>query len=191
MATLPDKLLINLKILSKIQKNGKICKSINGIISLEYENFYQCFSRFLHNDSRKQSVYEINSIIIECNNKLKEIYNNKFMNKENSSTEEYIQNCEIILLLANALKYAKEGIENLKFTYTGDYNTVSQLDIIILKINGLLKESLYKINFFNSYLTVKKRFVINDELQQYNAVSESMIQMSTFDHFSTNYSEEV
>ena len=31
---LPDKLLINLRILSKIQKNGRITKSNEGIINL-------------------------------------------------------------------------------------------------------------------------------------------------------------
>ena len=59
---LPDKLFINLKILGKIQKNGRICRSYDGIISLENDNFYQSVKRTLSSDSRKQSIFEINSM---------------------------------------------------------------------------------------------------------------------------------
>ena len=48
---IPDKLLINLKILSKIQKNGRITRSYDGIVSLESETYYQSLKRFLSNDS--------------------------------------------------------------------------------------------------------------------------------------------
>ena len=60
---IPDKLLINLKIISKIQKNGRISRSYDGIISLESDVIYQSIKRFVCNDSRKQAIFEINSVI--------------------------------------------------------------------------------------------------------------------------------
>ena len=137
---LPDKLLINLRILSKIQKNGRITKSIEGVIHLENEAINKSVKRFLYNDSRKQSLYEINSIIDEANYFLNQMVNNKYTNPINKNTSEYIKNMEIINIILDELKNSKIGIENLKFTYKNDHNIISQIDICILKINSILKD---------------------------------------------------
>lgn len=136
---LPDKLLINLRILSKIQKNGRITKSIDGIINLEQMTLYKGIKRFLNNDSRKQSVYEINSIVDETQNIFEHLLNNKYIHKNYANTTDYLKIVESIRLLLKELNDAKHGIENLKFTYKTDENIVSQIDIIILKINTILK----------------------------------------------------
>jgi len=149
---IPDKLFINLKILSKIQKNGRISRSSDGIIALENETFYQSLKRFITSDSRRQSVFEINSIINETIECLNNIINSKFMNKIYSHTEEYYKNCENMLLILRELTGAKVGIENLKFTYSSDANVSSQLDILIIKINSSIKDMNYKLNYFQSCL---------------------------------------
>lgn len=149
---IPDKLFINLKILSKIQKNGRISRSSDGIISLENETFYQSIRRFMTSDSRKQSVFEINSIITETIECMHNIVNSKFMNKMYSNTDEYYKNCENLTLLLRELLSAKVGIENLKFTYSSDANINSQLDILIIKINSSLKDMNYKLSYFQSFL---------------------------------------
>lgn len=136
---LPDKLLINLRILSKIQKNGRITKSVDGIINLEQTSLYKGIKRFLYSDSRKQSVYEINSIVDETRGTFDHLLNNKYMNKSYSNSSEYIKIVEAINLLLRELNDAKIGVENLKFTYKTDENIVSQIDIIVLKINTILK----------------------------------------------------
>jgi hypothetical protein len=163
LTEIPEKLLVNLSILAKIQKNGRIKRSSDGIVSLDEENF-QSILRFINSDSRKQSVFEINSIISDTSDKVKEIINNKFMNQNCATTDEYYSNCELLLLLNKSLASAKEGILNLKFTYTNDHNTVSQLDIIILKINNILKESMYKFNYFNQMLPSNVRIFTESQL---------------------------
>lgn len=140
---LPDKLLINLRILSKIQKNGRIAKSYEGIINLEDNTIYKGIKRFIYNDSRKQSVFEINSIIDEVAITFNHLINNKHMNKSYSNTSEQIKNLEIINLLLKEVQDAKVGVENLRFTYRSDQNIISQIDIIILKMNSIIKD----INF--------------------------------------------
>lgn len=136
---LPDKLLINLRILSKIQKNGRITKSIDGIINIEQTTLYKGIKRFLYNDSRKQSIYEINSLIDETQIMFDYLLNNKFMNKTSQNTTDFLKIVESIHLLLKELNDSKNGIENLKFTYKTDENIVSQIDIIILKINTIIK----------------------------------------------------
>lgn len=142
-----DKLLLNLKILSKIQKNGRICRSYDGIISLEHSTFYQSLKRFVNQDSRKQSISEINSIINECIECLHNIFNSKFMTHTN--TPECVKGCDSIRLILEELDGAKNGIENLKFTYKIDANIESQLDIILVKIQSVLKDCFSKLDDFN------------------------------------------
>jgi len=152
---IPDKLYINLKILSKIQKNGRITRSYDGIIALESEsNFpgFKSIKRFVSSDSRKQSIFEINSIITECIDYLNILIQNKYMNKIHCNTDEYYKNCEDLSLVLNELELSKAGIENLKFTYSTDLNIGSQLDIILLKINSTLKDIRYKLDYFKSFL---------------------------------------
>ena len=76
---IPDKLLINLKIISKIQKNGRITRSYDGIISLENEIFYQSIKRFFSNDSRRQATFEISSVVNEAIDMLRHILNSKYI----------------------------------------------------------------------------------------------------------------
>lgn len=149
---IPDKLLINLKIISKIQKNGRIARSYDGIISLENDVFYQSIKRFMTSDSRRQAVFEINSVISESVDILHHILNSKYMNKNFFQTDEYIKNCENVNLILNELENARQGIENLKFTYQNDPNTVSQIDILVLKINTTIKDVSHKLSYFQSFL---------------------------------------
>jgi len=149
---IPDKLLINLKIISKIQKNGRIARSYDGIISLENDVFYQAIKRFVTSDSRKQAIFEINSVINECVDILHHILNSKYMNKNFNQSDEYIKNCENIRLILSEMEAARCGIENLKFTYQNDQNIVSQIDIIILKTNTTLRDIYNKLYYFESFL---------------------------------------
>lgn len=150
---IPDKLLINLKIISKIQKNGRIARSYDGIISLENDVFYQSVKRFVSNDSRRQAIFEINSVITECVEILHHILNSKHMNKNFCQSDEYIKACENINLILQEMELAKAGVDNLKFTYQNDPNIVSQIDIIILKINTTLKDISQKLIYFQSFLS--------------------------------------
>lgn len=161
----PDKLFINLKILGKIQKNGRICRSYDGIISLENDTFYQSVKRTLSSDSRKQSVFEINSIINECIECLNGIVNSRYMNKLQSNTDDYFKSCEDISLILKELSFAKSGIENLKFTYTVDANVESQLDIIIVKIQSTLKDMNFRLNHFKSFLPLYKLNTLTNSTQ--------------------------
>lgn len=151
---IPDKLLINLKIISKIQKNGRIARSYDGIITLENDAFYQSVKRFISNDSRRQAIFEINSVITEAIEILTHILNSKHTNKNFSHTDEYIKNCENIKLIVGEMDLAKSGIENLKFTYQNDPNTASQIDIIVLKINTTLKDIRQKLQYYESFLPI-------------------------------------
>jgi len=127
---IPEKILVNLKIISQIQKNEKIKKSVNGFISIEPNSSIQFITRFLFNDSRNHTISEINSILNETNLFINELIHFKSPHLHLS----------ILQILYTELSNCINGISNLKFTYQSDLNTSSQLDIIILKINHLLSQ---------------------------------------------------
>jgi hypothetical protein len=149
-----DKLFINLRILSKIPKNGRITKSNDGIVSIEYDSMLPlAVKRFISNDSRKQSVFEINSIVSECIEAMCSLSNSKYMvNVVVRQGDPFYKTCEELELVLTELEAAKRGIENLKFTYANDINIVSQLDVIILKVTGALKDYTSKLDNFKKYL---------------------------------------
>jgi hypothetical protein len=175
---IPDNLLINLKILSKIQKNGRIARSYDGIISLETDLYYQAIKRFVTSDSRKQGVFEINSIVAECHTVLNNILNSKYMSRTFCQTEEYCKNCDEIELLLSQMELAKYGIENLKFTYQNDQNVASQLDVIILKLNNYIKDITIKLHHLRSFLP-----------QEYFDLEEIKVEEPTYDLSMDNMSQ--
>lgn len=139
MATLliPDKLLINLKILSRIEKNGRISRSYSGVISIDSDVFYQSLKRYISHDSRHQSVLEIKSIIDEANIKITSLLENR--NLRTGVNAEYIRICEILNLLYNELPGVITGLDNLKFTYKSDVYTESQIEIILINVRSISK----------------------------------------------------
>ncbi len=158
---IPDKLYINLKILGRIQKNGKITRSYDGIIALETDSFHQCVKRFMRYDSRKQSIFEINSIINECFNILHNLLNLKHMQQKYSYTSEYMKTCEDIYTLVKHLEEACLGISNLKFTYINDINIEAQLEIIITKINNTIRDTKNALIEFVSSLPNDKKKIFS------------------------------
>jgi hypothetical protein len=194
---IPDNLLVNLKILSKIQKNGRISRSYDGVISLEQEVVYQPLKRFLQCNSRKQAVFEINSIINECIEIINHILNSKHTNKNFCNTEEYIKNCELLGLLIKEIKNAKVGIENLKFTYQTDLNITSQLDIIILKVNSTIKDTTNKLLYFQSFINSASYELFNPnehthhEMQQSTSTVEYDINMVNINEMKNTQSNQI
>ncbi len=150
MTSISDKLLINLQILSKIQKNGRICKSHNGLISLADNGIFLSLKRFFLSDSRQQSLYEINSIVNESILVLTSIISNRYMASNMAHTEEYKKLNDNLALLSLAVGNAKQGIKNLKFTYQDDLTISSQLDVTLLKIDNILKEVSSKVEILKS-----------------------------------------
>lgn len=125
-----DKLLVNLRILSKIPKNGRITRSSDGVISLESPGYLISVKRFLTADSRKQTLIEIDKILSSCTTKIKEI-----MMLPSSE-----QKSKLLELIYTELQNSTIGIENLKTTYQDDQSMVSHLDIFLLKINNIINE---------------------------------------------------
>lgn len=142
-SNIPDiqKLLVNLKIISKIQKHGRLAKSRQGYLQLEEEQYFQCVRRMWNNDNRYANLKELDLVVSEAINKV-----NAFMDLI-GNPHGSLQTMEV---LCNELQLASVGIENLKTTYAADAYMVSELDIIILRIDKTTNSAL---KVFNQYTT--------------------------------------
>ena len=155
---LNDKLLVNLKILSKIPKNGRVRKSSNGVVSLETSSwcYYPSVYRTLNGDGRSQTVDEINSIVSECIAVINSLFDSKFLYPSqadsllHNESLEYTKRLELLDLLLQEINASRIGISNLKFTYKNDHNIESNIDVILMKIDTVYRESSNKLAFLKS-----------------------------------------
>ncbi len=125
-----ESLMVNLKIISKIPKNGRISRNYDintsntNIIVLESNNTVLLpFKRIYYGDSRYTAIQDINTIINNTIEYIKEI--------EITKPESY--KIKIKQLLYH-LEHSIHGITNLKVTYSSDITISSKIDILLQKI---------------------------------------------------------
>ncbi len=155
-----EKLLINLKILGRIPKNGKIQKSSYGIISIETDSYLTSLRRFVTQDGRFQSIMEISNIIDDAIYKTKEITNSKYFNPE-SDPDKFFNLCKYLDLIMESLQNSSRGIENLKTTYKTDLNIISQIEVILLKIKGCVYDIQIVLEDNNYEKDTEDPFILN------------------------------
>ena len=103
-----DEVIVNLKIIAKIQKGDRITTT-SSYLNIEQRSLVpECIRRWKSGDGRNESIRKINIIV---NNAL--------------SSKTPIQDYLISSI---------EGLRNLQDTYTGDLQTVARIDTIIDKI---------------------------------------------------------
>ena len=123
-----EELLINLKVLSQLQKNQKLI-SRGAYINIEIVSIIPEFlRRWNRQDNRHESIKKINSIV----NRSVEFI---------TSWEKDLEDGEINVDLDNMKQYlenALNGIKNLKETYATCTQTCARIDITLANITGCL-----------------------------------------------------
>ena len=120
-----DELIINLKVLSKLDKNNKLTTK-EKFLNLQSSYFLpEAISRWWNGDNRDESLKFLDNLATKSI---------KFLNEN----DDIIQN----------IKESLVGLENLKDTYSKCTQTNARLDVIIEKINKGIRdyEDLKKLN---------------------------------------------
>ncbi len=118
-----EEVIINLKILEKIDKNQKLITR-GSYLNIEPASLIpECLRRWNRQDNRHETIKKINNVINTAIEFLQrgDTNNDKFFN-----VKEYIEK-------------SKLGINNLKETYATCNQTCARLDIIIDKINKVME----------------------------------------------------
>lgn len=144
--TIMDKILVDLKVLSKINQNGKLSTSSNSI-HIENDKIYTPIMRYIYGDSRLKTVEKIQELINNSQQVSVSILQHSCMNiyqrnNEPASIEivEFNKNYQQLKLLSNELKNSIQGINNLLITYKDDANVCSKLEVNIDNIKRLVIE---------------------------------------------------
>ena len=140
-----DRNLLNLKILGRVPKNGRIRRGPGGIIALEHDGLLTSIKRYMLSDGRKQTLQEIQSIVHQTSEKAIDLLNSRWMEvgpppeKLPKFPEEHRTANQTLGLMMAELGGALKGIDNLKTTYWNDASTCSELDLVAVKIEVLLQ----------------------------------------------------
>ena len=157
-------IILDLSIISKIPKKGRIKRDNSGKISLEKEWVFQPVTRVVYGNNRDTAINDINTVKVEAFEKSNDIMDNKFFNiyklKESpteSEIEAHNKKVEEITELSQSLLNSIKGIENLKGTYSDDATSVSKLDRIIHEINNKAMEMKSKLDTSHHKFINQKR----------------------------------
>jgi hypothetical protein len=116
-----EETIINLKILQKLEKNQKLITR-GAYINIEPNSLVpEFFRRWNRQDNRNETLKKINTII-------------------NIAIDYLNKNEDDPLNIKMYLTDSKEGINNLKETYSTCHQTCARLDIILDKINTSIQQ---------------------------------------------------
>lgn len=137
MTTNYEYLLVNLKVLSKIEENGRISTKNSSSLGLEHPSMFQWLYRTFTGDSRVSAISDISALVnrtIDYTEDLLLFINDVQINKKEPNMydrerfEKYKHQLERI---RTELAKCINGIERLKITYRTDVTTVSRLEVVI------------------------------------------------------------
>jgi hypothetical protein len=141
MNEITDNILVNLKIISKIAPNNKL-KLIHNTTTIEKEGTASWLLRWYDGDSREKTVNFIKIVVADAINMTNDIMNSTYINNKSRRTTyeetEYTKSLSTLFLIKNEMNNSKTGIVNLQKTYELDIQIISQLEVVMNKIDGHL-----------------------------------------------------
>ena len=146
--------LLNLKILSKVPKGGRIKRDSNGNITLENDNQVQGIMRFYQGNSRDKAVEDINDVINGAFELAQNLMDSKYVSIyefRRTPTESEVtlheEKVEELMNLKQELINCKKGITNLKeTTYKNDASIGAQLELCIHNVETKVDQISLKLD---------------------------------------------
>lgn len=141
MNDITDTILVNLKIVSKIAPNNKL-KLSNNTTTIEKEGLAAWLLRWYSGDSRLKTVNFIKTIVADSINITTDLMNSTYINHKGRKAAyeetEFTKALSTLFLIRTELENSKQGILNLQKTYEMDIQIISQLEVVMNKIDGHL-----------------------------------------------------
>jgi len=141
-----DRIILNLKIIAQIPRNGRLRRITKGAVTLEDDHLLVPLKRMIYHDSRHQSLNDLSAIINESisESKLwlvsKDLDDGEDLDSLDDMSDSKRAVVEKVSLMYRELERSTVGLENLKSTYRDDISIVSSLDILIEKVHSHLAD---------------------------------------------------
>lgn len=140
--SLLGKLIVNLRILSKIEENGKLSTTSPGQVILEGSSLMTPLWRSVMGDSRDKTVSFLVQLINDATEISDSMINSPYMlefdvNNIYQMTERK-KKIEELINLSRQLQNSKKGMVNLHATYKGDATASSRIEEIMEQVDRLV-----------------------------------------------------
>ena len=139
-----DQTLKDLKIIAKVQQNGRIRTSNRGDIELEAESALSALTRTLSKDSRNKAFRDIQRVMRQAFEHADGILKSKYMNiydlvsrPSDADIDQHQEECRKLRYLGNELTKSILGLKNLmNTTYKDDASFGADIEIVIRDIKA-------------------------------------------------------
>lgn len=141
-----NKLLVNLKVIGRIEENGRISTTGRNQVSIEADSAFQALWRKLWGDSRERGVEAISSVVGAVIEISTQLLDSAYLSEDPAALdddvpEEYRRATrdKIVVALGNVSKdmhAAVRGISNLLRTYAADAVMTAKLEQIIGEVEN-------------------------------------------------------
>jgi len=129
-----ENIILNMKVIGSIQKGDKLLGNDNNVLEIEANDLLQPIRRWWFSRSRMETINKVKVIV----NKSFDITDRTLENERGGSNKdiEYFseENSSLLQRFLVEMKQAIKGLENLKITYVEDVKIVSEIDILIEKL---------------------------------------------------------
>lgn len=145
-----NRILTNLKIISKIKVNDKLSLDSDKYIIINQNNLITSITRYIYSINRNLNIIQLNEIYDDISNLVDGYLCSKYFSyydhSSNLEYEKYLDLKNIIENILKDLKESKTGLFNLKKTYSYDILIDSQVDNIINKVDNVINKINKKLN---------------------------------------------
>ena len=132
-----ENIILNMKIIGSIQKGDKLLGNDidNEVLEIESNDFLQPIRRWWFSRNRLETINKIKIIV----NKSFDITDRTLENERDASYNKDIEyfseeNSSLLQRFLVEMKQSTKGLENLKITYDEDVKIISEIDILIEKL---------------------------------------------------------
>lgn len=133
------RLIVELGVIGKITRGYKL-NTKEAFIALDNCTWYQGLLRTYRGDSRQTATGKITKIIEQAEHIIMEAIRD-FGSGVKKDTYMNMNPRDFLKIFINVIKEAREGVENLKITYSQDTTVLSCLNVSLITLGNCIKET--------------------------------------------------
>lgn len=125
-----DNIIMNLKIIGMVQKNGRLCIK-KGSLTLEDDDQLQKIRRWFNKDSRESTMLHIRNTIMNATKLTKGIVSKQI----DIELKDWV-----LLRIFTEMTNCQSGLTNLKTTYNNDSIMIANIDVLLERLQANCEE---------------------------------------------------
>jgi len=125
-----DNIIMNLKIIGMVQKNGRLCIK-KGSLTLEHDDQLQKIRRWFNKDSRESTMLHIRNTIMNATKLTKGVVSKQI----DIELKDWV-----LSRIFTEMTNCQSGLTNLKTTYNDDSIMIANIDVLLERLQANCEE---------------------------------------------------